>query len=176
MSSRVMQWIVLCGIPYSGSGALASPEPSNLFHYFGFPLPSIGAGPTGHREAFLLISQHLESTTRCFLKQAVQTLKAPASLQLFENSKGLILKQVHSLWNLWENAKIRHSLSRDTQPSMAGKDAEIREPVDEQLHGERHQQQPHDADKNADSGFAHHHADAPCRSQHPVADQRCDQN
>jgi hypothetical protein len=24
-----MQWIVLCGIPYRGSGALASPDPAN---------------------------------------------------------------------------------------------------------------------------------------------------
>ena len=28
-NSRVMQWLVLCGIPYRGPGALASPDPAN---------------------------------------------------------------------------------------------------------------------------------------------------
>ncbi len=101
-----MQWIVLCGIPYSGSGASASPDPSNLFHYFGFPLPSIGAGRTGHREAFLLILQLLKSTMRLSVKQVVQQLKSPASLQLFENSKGLVPAQVLSLWKMWETQEI----------------------------------------------------------------------
>jgi hypothetical protein len=49
-----MQWIVLCGIPYRGSGATASPDPTNQFHYFGFPLPTWGR-PHGHREAPLLL-------------------------------------------------------------------------------------------------------------------------
>ena len=29
LNSRVLQWLVLCGIPYRGSGALASPDPTN---------------------------------------------------------------------------------------------------------------------------------------------------
>jgi hypothetical protein len=43
-NSWVMQWIVLCGIPYRDSGATASPDPANQLHYFSFPLPSNGAG------------------------------------------------------------------------------------------------------------------------------------
>jgi hypothetical protein len=29
INSWVLQWLVLCGIPYRGSGALASPDPTN---------------------------------------------------------------------------------------------------------------------------------------------------
>ena len=50
--SRVLQWLVLCGIPYRGSGVrLGAPHPAQRTS---FPLPSWGR-PHGHREAPLLI-------------------------------------------------------------------------------------------------------------------------
>jgi hypothetical protein len=50
--SWVLQWLVLCGIPDRGSGAFASPDPTNQHHNC-FPLPSWGR-PEGHREALFL--------------------------------------------------------------------------------------------------------------------------
>jgi hypothetical protein len=41
------------GIPYRGSGALASPDPTNSIHYLSFPLPSSGRLKR-HREATYL--------------------------------------------------------------------------------------------------------------------------
>ena len=53
-NSWVLQWHVLCGIPYRGSGALASPDPTNS-HYNLLPTSLYGADQSGHREALLLI-------------------------------------------------------------------------------------------------------------------------
>ena len=100
-NSRVMQWIVLCGIPYRGSGASASPDPKNLFHHHRFPLPSNGAGlkATGRLTAHL---QLFKSTTSYSQLQAAVYQNFPASLQLSENSNGVLRTQAVCLWKMWE--------------------------------------------------------------------------
>src|SRR5438876_7654612 len=53
-SLRVMQWLVLCGIPYSGSGAKASPDRTNQL-----PTSLIGQAtwPPGGSTAHLQLSK-----------------------------------------------------------------------------------------------------------------------
>jgi len=80
-----MQWIVLCGIPYRGSGALASPDPTNVFHYLSFPLPTLRAGPKATGRLYCLL-QLFESNTDHSHLQAVRTANLLARLQLSENS------------------------------------------------------------------------------------------
>ena len=70
LNSRVLQWLVLCGIPYRGSGVrLGAPHPAQRTS---FPLPSSGR-PNGHREAPLLIcnSQRL-AHPRPYCKSSVK--------------------------------------------------------------------------------------------------------
>ncbi len=98
-----MQWIVLCGIPYRGAGALASPDPTNQFHHFRFPLPSFGAGHSGHREALLLICNFLRVPLDTLFCKELGHETLPTSLQLFENSKGLVSTQALALWKMWES-------------------------------------------------------------------------
>jgi hypothetical protein len=64
---RVMQWLVLCGIPYRGSGVRFPPP--QLTQRTGFPRPSFGAGPNGHREAPLLNQQLFKNSTSYSLLQ-----------------------------------------------------------------------------------------------------------
>lgn len=103
-NSRVMQWLVLCGIPYRGPGALASPDPTNWFHHFCFPLPSCGAGHSGHREALLLIFSFLRVPLDTLFCKRLAHQTFPTSLQLFENNKGLASAQALTLWKMWESA------------------------------------------------------------------------
>ena len=98
-SSWVLQCLVLCGVPYSGSGATASPDPTNSITTC-FPLPSSGR-PIGHREAlycnFLRVA-HTTPSCNYYLLQAVPGQAGFTSVQLAENSNDHTLLQAPSLW------------------------------------------------------------------------------
>jgi hypothetical protein len=59
---------------------------------------------------------------------------------------------------------------------MSCEDSQIRQPIDEKLHGKRHKQQPHDAHQDPNSGFPHHHANAAGSRQNPVTHHSGDQD
>lgn len=80
LNSRVMQWLVLCGIPYRGSGALASPDPANQP-----PSSHLGQAtrPPGGSTAHLQLPK---SSTRYPCLQAAHGQAVFASVQLPENN------------------------------------------------------------------------------------------
>jgi hypothetical protein len=89
-----MQWLVLCGIPYRGSGALASPDPTNQL-----PTSLYGAGHKGHREAPLLISNFFESSTgRCRLQATQYPSRRSLACNCEENSNSVPDLQPRRLW------------------------------------------------------------------------------
>lgn len=100
LNSRVMQWLVLCGIPYRGSGALASPDPANQL-----PTSLLGQAtrPPGGSTAHLQLSK----SSTCYLcLQAVHGQAVFTSVQLPENSNPSAylqaLQPVESPLFLWE--------------------------------------------------------------------------
>ena len=78
---------------------------------------------------------------------------------------------MESTQNLWETA--RRSLLSRKLASAAGDDAQVGEAVDEILHCQGDQQKSHDADQDADAGFAHDLADAAGAGEDQIADQGC---
>ncbi len=100
LNSRVMQWLVLCGIPYRGSGALASPDPANQL-----PFSHLGQAtrPPGSSTAHLQLSK---SSTCHSCLQIAFALALNRCLPPAENSNLPALRQarrpVESSPNLWE--------------------------------------------------------------------------
>lgn len=78
LNSRVMQWLVLCGIPYRGSGALASPDPANQLptSLFGQATRPLG-GSTAHLQ--------LSKSSTCYL--CLQAAHGQAVLRLCATSR-----------------------------------------------------------------------------------------
>ena len=113
-----MQWIVLCGIPYRGSGALASPDPTNSFHYLSFPLPTLRAGPKATGRLYCLL-QLFESNTVHSHLQAVRTANLLARLQLLRIatiSMECKPRVVESASNLWETANTPVFIGEELRP------------------------------------------------------------
>ena len=80
-SSWVVQWLVLCGIPYRGSGALASPDPTNQHHNL-LPTSLLGQAirPPGGFSSHLQLSK---SSTGHSCLQAATCLTARRPLATF---------------------------------------------------------------------------------------------
>src|SRR5208337_57819 len=124
------------GIPYRGSGALASPDPTNQL-----PNSHLGQAtrPPGGSTAPLQLSK---SSTRHPRLQAMPVQSGIISVQPDENinrpTRLQARRPVESLPFLWESP---NSLPRN-QPQVG-------QPVDEELHGQSHKQQAHDAHQDA---------------------------
>jgi hypothetical protein len=79
---RVMQWLVLCGIPYRGPGALSRPH---LTLRTSFPNPNLGRAQRPPESSIASMQLSKNSTGHLCLQPAL-ALSSSAVLQLFENS------------------------------------------------------------------------------------------
>ena len=74
---------------------------------------------------------------------------------------------------LWEKrtSDLHASDEPACRPLTSRNQPQIRQPIHKELHGQRHQQQTHDPDQDADAGFTHYASHAAGSGQHPVADK-----
>ena len=88
--------------PLQGFRGFRLTWPNELVPFHRFPLPSLGAGHSGHREALLLFCNFLRVPLDTLFCKRLAHQTCPAPLRLFENSKGLVYSQALPLWKMWE--------------------------------------------------------------------------
>jgi hypothetical protein len=120
--------------------------------------------------------QLLKSSTSHSYMQPGHTRKVPALLQLPENSKAApgmqasaAVETSHNLWETHFSGRVVLLLFPEFS-RMALQNPQVGHPVNKQLHGQRHQQQAHDAHEDANACLAHDFAHASRGRKHQVAD------
>jgi hypothetical protein len=69
---------------------------------------------------------------------------------------------------------VRHHYGREV--SGSGNHSQVGQTVHKKLHGQRHQQQTHDPDKDTDSRFSQYRLHSACTRKHQIADKTGDRN